>query len=185
MSDKTDKNNEVSLTKMPVSLSSPANALIHKFEHEERLKAEAQVKERSKTTFAKKTAKFEVKENTVQTSTEVNRKAKMFVDIANKDPKEEIAERERKTAFEKKKLGFQKGTVKKDHGDAQRKEEDDQKHKEQSKREFEEKSSVFKQSNEETHLYLTTHKNNNQLLVSCSNKHYTTNPGREHVYVFM
>ena len=148
MSDKTNKNNGVSLTKMPVSLSNQANALIHKFEHEEQLKAEAEVKERNKATFAKKTAKFETKEDTVQTSTEVNRKAKMFVAIANKDPKEEKAERERKTAFDKKKLGFQEGTVKQDQENAQRKEEEDEKHKEQSKREFEKKSSVFKQTNE-------------------------------------
>jgi hypothetical protein len=148
MSDETNKNNDVSLTKTPVSPCRPANTLIHKFEHEERLKVEADVKERKKATFAKKAAKFEIKEDVVQTATEVNRKAKMFFDIANKDPKVEKADRERKTAFEKKKLGFQEGTVKKDQEDATRKEGEEQKLKEQSKREFDKKSSLFKQSNE-------------------------------------
>ena len=46
-----------------------------------------------------------------QISSAVNQKAKMFVDIANKDPEKEKAERERKLEFEKKKLGFQEGSV--------------------------------------------------------------------------
>ena len=148
MSDETNKNNGASLTKTPVSQSRPANALILKFEHEEPLKGEADVKERKKSTFATKAAKFEMKEDIVQTTSEVSRKAKMFVDIANRDPKEHKAELERKAAFEKKKLSFQEGTVQKDQEDAQRKEGEEQKFREQSKREFEKKSSVFKKSNE-------------------------------------
>merc|ERR1712001_349143 len=41
----------------------------------------------------------------------VNQKAKMFVEIANKDPEKEKAERERKLEFERKKLVFQEGSV--------------------------------------------------------------------------
>ena len=42
---------------------------------------------------------------------DVNQKAKMFVEIANKDPEKERAEQERKLEFERKKLGFQEGNV--------------------------------------------------------------------------
>ena len=92
--------------------SKPANSLIYKFEHAERLKSEREAKERQRALFAKKMAKFgEGVDEQPKTNGAVNQKAKMFVDIANKDPEKERAERERKLEFEKKKLGFQEGSV--------------------------------------------------------------------------
>ena len=153
--------------------SNPANSLIHHFEHAERLKAEAEAKERQKALFAKKMAKFAVDEgDEPKSDTAVNQKAKMFVDIANKDPEKERVERERKLAFEKKKLGFQQESaacdanasessgaeVKKKREmfsgpdstldeESQRKKNEEEL-KLQRKREFEKKSSMFNQSNE-------------------------------------
>ena len=107
MSDKNcENNNNVEAT------SKPANSLIYKFEHGERLKAEREAKERQRALFAKKMAKFgEGVDEQPKSNGAVNQKAKMFVDIANKDPEKEKAERERKLEFEKKKLGFQEGSV--------------------------------------------------------------------------
>ena len=152
----------------------PANSLIHQFENAERLKAEAEAKERQKALFAKKMAKFAEDEgNEPKSDTAVNQKAKMFVDIANKDPEKEKLERERKMAFEKKKLGFQEGSAASDANasessgaevkkkrqifsgpegtldeDAQRKKDEEEELKQQRKREFEKKSTMFNQSNE-------------------------------------
>jgi len=158
----------------PVS-ANPTNSLIYKFEHGERLKAEREAKERQKALFAKKMAKFgEGEQDDKPKSTNaVNQKAKMFVEIANKDPEKERAERERKLEFERKKLGFQEGSVpcnnntKESIGsevlkkkqiftveiealdeEGQRKKQEEEELKEQRKREFQEKSSLFNQSNE-------------------------------------
>ena len=107
MSDKQYENNNNA-----EPTSKPANSLIYKFEHGERLKAESEAKERKRALFAKKMAKFgEGIEEQPNSNSAVNQKAKMFVDIANKDPEKEKAERERKLEFEKKKLGFQEGSV--------------------------------------------------------------------------
>ena len=93
-------------------LTMPTNSIIYKFEHGERLKAEREAKERQRALFAKKMAKFVTGvDDQHQSKGKVNQKAKMFVDIANKDPEKERAERERKLEFEKKKLGFQEGSV--------------------------------------------------------------------------
>jgi hypothetical protein len=155
------------------SQSKPAGSLIHRFENAERLKAEAEEKERQKALFAKKMAKFaEDKGDELKSDTAVNEKAKMFVDIANKDPEKERAEREKKIAFEKKKLGFQEGAIANDDNaskssgaeikkkreiftgpgtldeEAQRKKNEEEELKQQRKREFEKKSTMFNQSNE-------------------------------------
>ena len=107
MSDKKCENNNNA-----EPTSNPTNSLIYKFEHGERLKAEREAKERKRALFAKKMAKFgEGVEEQPNSNSAVNQKAKMFVDIANKDPEKEKAERERKLEFEKKKLGFQEGSV--------------------------------------------------------------------------
>ena len=93
--------------------ANPTNSLIYKFENGERLKAEKEAKERQRALFAKKMAKFgegDIDDKPKSTNA-VNQKAKMFVEIANKDPEKERAERERKLEFERKKLGFQEGTV--------------------------------------------------------------------------
>ena len=89
------------------------NSLIYKFEHGERLKEEQEAKERKRALFAKKMAKFGEgeKDDLPKSTNTVNQKAKMFIEIANKDPEKERAERERKIEFERKKLGFQEGTV--------------------------------------------------------------------------
>ena len=93
--------------------ANPTNSLIYKFEHGERLKAEQEAKERKRALFAKKMAKFGEgeKDDLPKSTNAVNQKAKMFIEIANKDPEKERAERERKIEFERKKLGFQEGTV--------------------------------------------------------------------------
>ena len=93
--------------------ANPTNSLIYKFEHGERLKAEQEAKERKRALFAKKMAIFGEgeKDDLPKSTNAVNQKAKMFIEIANKDPEKERAERERKLEFEKKKLGFQEGTV--------------------------------------------------------------------------
>ena len=97
------KNFENNNNAEPVS-ANPTNSLIYKFEHGERLKAEREAKERQKALFAKKMAKFgEGEQDDKPKSTNaVNQKAKMFVEIANKDPEKERAERERKLEFERK-----------------------------------------------------------------------------------
>merc|ERR1712126_483435 len=131
--------------------------------------------ERKRALFAKKMARFgEGEKDEIPKSTNaVNQKAKMFIEIANKDPEKERAERERKLEFEKKKLGFQEGTVpcnnntKESSGsevlkkkqiftgeiealdeEGQRKKQEEEDLKEQRKREFQEKSNFFSQSNE-------------------------------------
>jgi len=154
-------------------VTTPTNSIIFKFEHGERLKAECDAKERQRALFAKKMAKFgEGVEDQPKSDGAVNQKAKMFVDIANKDPEKEKAERERKLEFEKKKGGFQEGSVpcneNKETGgsevlkkrqyftgesdaldeEAQRKIQEEEELKEQRKREFHQKSSFFNQSNE-------------------------------------
>ena len=93
--------------------ANPTNSLIYKFEHGERLKAEQEAKERKRALFAKKMAKFGEgeKDDLPKSTNAVNQKAKMFIEIANKDPEKERAERERKLEFERKKMGFQEGTV--------------------------------------------------------------------------
>lgn len=154
-------------------LTMPTNSIIYKFEHGERLKAEREAKERQRALFAKKMAKFgDGVDDQPQSTGKVNQKAKMFVDIANKDPEKERAERERKLEFEKKKLGFQEGSVpcneNKETGgsevlkkkmyftgesdaldeEAQRKIQEEEELKEQRKREFLEKSNFFSHSKE-------------------------------------
>ena len=92
--------------------NSPHKSIIHQFEHGERLKAEREAKDRQKAQFAKRMAKFgEGAEEKPKSDGDVNQKAKMFVEIANKDPQQERAEKERKLEFDKKKLGFQEGSV--------------------------------------------------------------------------
>ena len=92
--------------------NSPHKSIIHQFEHGERLKAEREAKDRQKAQFAKRMAKFgEGAEEKPKSDGDVNQKAKMFVEIANKDPQQERAEKERKLEFERKKLGFQEGSV--------------------------------------------------------------------------
>ena len=105
MSNKDSENNNNQPT-------TPTNSIIYKFEHGERLKAEREAKERQRALFAKKMAKFgEGSDDQPKSPGAVNQKAKMFVEIANKDPEKERAERERKEEFQKKKLGFQEGSV--------------------------------------------------------------------------
>ena len=92
--------------------SEQTNSLFYKFEHGERLKAEREAKERKQALFARKMAKFgEGSDNEPNSKNAVNQKAEMFVEIANKDPEKERAERERKLEFEKNRTGFQEGSV--------------------------------------------------------------------------
>merc|ERR1712133_335862 len=131
--------------------------------------------ERKRALFAKKMAIFGEgeKDDLPKSTNAANQKAKMFIEIANKDPEKERAERERKLEFEKKKLGFQEGTVPcnnntKESGgsevlekkqiftgeiealdeEGQKKKQVEEDLKEQRKREFQEKSNFFSQSNE-------------------------------------
>ena len=142
--------------------SAQTNSLFYQFEHAERLKAEKEAKDRKKAQFAKKMAKFGDAENAnPQSDNAVNKKAQMFVDLANADPEKERAELERKLEFERKMKGFQKGSETKDedskqleHSEVLKKskifsgENDDQTEKyneeaEKRKQEFKEKSNMF------------------------------------------
>ena len=103
-----NNNGESQISSIPA-----ANSLIYKFEHGERLKLEQEEKERQRAKFAKKMAKFGEGVDVDQPKLDgaVNKKAQMFIDIANKDPQKERAEKERKLEFEKKMQGFQEGSI--------------------------------------------------------------------------
>ena len=103
-----NNNGESQISSIPA-----ANSLIYKFEHGERLKLEQEEKERQRAKFAKKMAKFGegIAVDQPESNGAVNKKAQMFIDIANKDPQKERAEKERKLEFAKKMQGFQEGSI--------------------------------------------------------------------------
>ena len=160
MSNSNNQNNENS------KATEGTNSLFYQFEHGERLKAEQEEKERQKAIFAKKMAKFgENEEYQHKSDSEVNQKAKMFVDIANMDPEKEKMELERKIEFERKMKGFQQdsGTLLNNENQTESSEvlkktkiftggiddqskgdkEDEEKDIEKRKQEFKEKSNLF------------------------------------------
>ena len=160
MPNSNNQNNETSKT------SEGTNHLFYQFEHGERLKAEQEEKERQKAIFAKKMVKFGANgESQPISDSEVNQKAKMFVDIANMDPEKERMELERKIDFERKMKGFEQGSGTPVNNENQtessevskktilftggnddqlkRGKEDEEKDIEKRKREFKEKSNLF------------------------------------------